>query len=425
MRIGIIGNQNNNGFALLRHFRSQGCDARLILYSTDGVGENSHFSPEADSWEPEKWAPYITQTRIPDNFLSALPPLMRTIAWPLVNMRRLLRAQPTVKWFSKKDVSRAIDGCDVLIGSGVAPALLWVSKQKPLDIYFPYSTGIEYLGDSLHLSSWVTRNKSLLASRIRAQVETHQTNGLKGVQFFLSGDSETTRDFIRSCGLVGTPLQVPQIYPEKRPASVEVTPLVARIARWSAEFEVVIFCGTRQFWKEKRNDLAIRAIRNVQLQVPRKVGVLIADYGPDSERAKLLFSELGMESTAFWFPKCSRKEIFELLAISDFAIGEFLPEGSSNFGSTAWEALATGTPIVHGFLFHSGEYISVTGQEEPPMLKANNGAEIEKAIGFLVNKPQERLDIGRASLEWYQRWGGTQLASKWLELIEKCYWAGR
>ena len=53
MKIALIGNMNNNNFALMRYFRILGADAHLLLYSNDGKGELSHFKPECDTWDIE------------------------------------------------------------------------------------------------------------------------------------------------------------------------------------------------------------------------------------------------------------------------------------------------------------------------------------------------------------------------------------
>ena len=38
MKIALLGNMNNNNFALLRYFRDLGFDAHLLLFKNDGTG---------------------------------------------------------------------------------------------------------------------------------------------------------------------------------------------------------------------------------------------------------------------------------------------------------------------------------------------------------------------------------------------------
>ena len=59
LKIGILGNMNNNGFSLLRYFRDLGLDADLLLFQDDQTGHSSHFSIKADTWNYSKWGKYI------------------------------------------------------------------------------------------------------------------------------------------------------------------------------------------------------------------------------------------------------------------------------------------------------------------------------------------------------------------------------
>ena len=53
-KIGLIGNMNNNFFALTRYLRDAGYQAELII-----VGEeNAHFPPQSDSYE-ENFTDYV------------------------------------------------------------------------------------------------------------------------------------------------------------------------------------------------------------------------------------------------------------------------------------------------------------------------------------------------------------------------------
>ena len=72
LKIAILGNMNNNGFALLRYFIDLGQDAKLFLYDNDGIGELSHFAIENDTWEINKWSKRISRIDLSDNSLSAL-----------------------------------------------------------------------------------------------------------------------------------------------------------------------------------------------------------------------------------------------------------------------------------------------------------------------------------------------------------------
>ena len=55
MKVALVGNMNNNNFALLRYLRDLGVDAHLLLFDN----EIGHFVPEHDTWQLAKWQPFI------------------------------------------------------------------------------------------------------------------------------------------------------------------------------------------------------------------------------------------------------------------------------------------------------------------------------------------------------------------------------
>jgi len=93
MKIGLIGNMNNNNFAMMRYFRDLGADAHLLLYSSEGKGTLSHFTPEADTWELGRWAPFIHQTDIPNAPVAAFDFPLSTVVGVWSELRRLTGAQ--------------------------------------------------------------------------------------------------------------------------------------------------------------------------------------------------------------------------------------------------------------------------------------------------------------------------------------------
>ena len=62
MKIALIENMNNNHFALMRYLRDRGYDAHLFLSRGEGITSLTHFLPESDTFEIEKWEPYIHRT---------------------------------------------------------------------------------------------------------------------------------------------------------------------------------------------------------------------------------------------------------------------------------------------------------------------------------------------------------------------------
>ena len=119
MKIALLGNMNNNNFSLMRYFRDLGEDAHLFLYSTDGVGTLSHFKPQDDSIEFDKWAQFIHYLDFEESYRSLF-----------IDPIRLTRPVNTNK------VKYIFKNFDILIASGLTPAILDRCGLK-LDIFYP------------------------------------------------------------------------------------------------------------------------------------------------------------------------------------------------------------------------------------------------------------------------------------------------
>ena len=55
MKVAILGNMNNNGFAIMRYLLDQGVDVDLILFDSDYLKGSEHFGIEKDTWYKEKY----------------------------------------------------------------------------------------------------------------------------------------------------------------------------------------------------------------------------------------------------------------------------------------------------------------------------------------------------------------------------------
>ena len=64
MKIAVLGNMNNNGFALMRYLRDIGQEADLLLFDDDEDNYSSHFSLKADTWHLEKWKKYVKKSQL-------------------------------------------------------------------------------------------------------------------------------------------------------------------------------------------------------------------------------------------------------------------------------------------------------------------------------------------------------------------------
>ena len=111
----------------MRYFRDLGIDAHLILFKDDITKSQSHFKPEFDTWEIEKWRPFIHYVNYTSHYAALFYPAF------------LLK-----KYFN---------GYDIFICSGHIPIILNKCNLS-IDIFYPYGVGIEGVGCSSVRTGW-------------------------------------------------------------------------------------------------------------------------------------------------------------------------------------------------------------------------------------------------------------------------------
>lgn len=123
MKVALIGNMNNNNFAIMRYFRDNGIDAHLLLYSNDGINELSHFSPNNDTNQYNKWEPFIHKLSIPNAINSGASFQYQIIFYLRSLFKYLVGKQNTyIPYISKKKLINSFKGYDLYISSGITPA---------------------------------------------------------------------------------------------------------------------------------------------------------------------------------------------------------------------------------------------------------------------------------------------------------------
>ena len=340
MKVALVGNMNNNNFAMLRYLRDLGVDAHLLLFDN----EIHPFSPESDTWQIEKWRPYIHSL-------------------PFGNNPRHLMLK------SASLIRGAFASYPFSIGSGLSPALFGKAGLI-LSIFYPYSIGIEWVGvlssDGRPLS---------LTHLFHCWVRGRQIKGLRHNTVHctcLENLCEITEKSFAKLGVRPIPLGIPLVYDRER---VALDAISAELRRYKALMEgsdLVVFSHARHYWCRrpedpwsmrmgflKRNDLLIRAFAEY-LKLTRRSNPLLVllTYGSDVDDSRRLIAELGIASSVLWLPTMPRRNFAYLMEAADFVVGEFNTEGA--WGGTAWEGLAAGRPVFQAVNF-MGRCLSAAG----------------------------------------------------------------
>lgn len=431
MKLAIVGNMNNNGFAIMRYFRDLGVDAHLFLYSNDGVGPVAHFQPSCDSWDHQRWVQYIHQMPVADNIISGVTYLMGLPLFAILKMRSLFNGTTTA--FAPVPLSRIraqLAGFDYYIGSGIAPAV-FSRCGMTLDIYYPYAAGSEFLGDPE-----TTRKNEVagyFSKKIRESAMQKQRQGVLNSRWAITAELGLTKQVLKNIGKETISLYAPIVYAEEAPPAIKYSGALKDVLeQLQLRSNACVFLSpVRHFWINthgypaeqwcevtKNNDWLIRAFARVLVNRPdQEVLLLLTEYGQDVEESKALCAEIGIADRVLWIPKMSRKELFVLMQYVDAVAGQFTNAEEGMWGGVGWEALLMGCPLIQSFRFAEGRYEACYGHPRPPVLPVESPEDVYVHLLHLVDTPEQRRALGVQSERWFSEHQGRALATKWLELL--------
>ncbi len=413
----------------MRYFRDLGANAYLLLDANDGKWQLSHFKPEADTWNIEKWAPFIHQTDIPNAPVAALG---FPISW-ILSYRSLFRAKvglqdAWIKHVSKSQIKRAYANFDLLIGSGISPATLSRAGIF-LDIFYPYAVGVEFFKTPEFINQYIeTRGISrLILNRIVKQ----QATGINAARKVLNSDFGLTQDVLLSMGKNPHFLAVPMIYVEEELLETPRTKDLKDLTVMISDSEFTILHHSRLMWKKpatvsnedwlkqsKNNDWLFRAFSALKKERPKlRARIIVVEYGPDVEATKQLVHGLGISDLIDWRPMMDRRDILWVLSKVSVGVGEFYSVPRMIWGGTGWEVLATGKPLLQGANFEKDEFDQIYGYPLPPMLPVRKEEDILMHLLDMVDHPEKGSAIGQGARQWFNQYNGVGLAKKWLDLL--------
>lgn len=385
-RIALIGNMNNNHFTLMRYFRDLGHDAYLFPFKD----ELDHFQPWCDTFEIEKWSPYI-----------------KILPFKNGNLKRFL-------FLSKDEISQEIVGFDYYIGTGFAPAYFYKSKLK-LDIFIPYCVYIEFLV----LKRYKTYN---LTKRISNSLYYYfQKKGLvNNTKIILTAD-KTAIETCNDLHLNYKNVAVPCVYNgEAYDQNPEIDSNILRKVRNS---DLVIFSHVSHNYVNidpvldiKRNNILIEGFsKYIAIKKLSSPLLVMTEYGKDVNHSKQLIEKLGISNYVIWLSKMNRKDIFSFLKHADFGGGEF---GGLLWGGTGWEFISMGIPFFQYTNLTQEEFQNIVGCPMPSFVNTNSANEIAETLLDFEKNPEKYKKMGKELKEWFNKFNGISLAKEYLNILE-------
>lgn len=388
MKIGLIGNMNNNFFSLVRYLRDQKFDAHLYLFNNETI----HFHPSSDTFNSD-YQEYTHQ-----------------LTWG---------SGKSFFHSTKRNIIADISDLDFIIGCGATPAFLSKIGRK-LDIFAPYGSDIYVL--PVFLKNIKTFNPFL---------SIYQRNGIENSRYVLMDETNPNfESFITRLKFKGKRIKsaIPFIYhPVFNPDSIKS---FYNQCHWYNEFmtirennDIVVFHHSSHFWKTppidcwqgetKGNDKVIKGFaRFVTQNKDINASLILFEYGPDVAESKKLINQLNISKNVIWFPVLSRKEIFAGISLADIGIGEV---GLSYLSyGTIYEFICMGKPVMYR---RDDELYSERYPELFPMINVTNADQISVALNNYIQNPAKHQKMGMVSREWFLKYAINQPLNKITKII--------
>jgi glycosyltransferase involved in cell wall biosynthesis len=183
-----------------------------------------------------------------------------------------------------------------------------------------------------------------------------------------------------------------------------------KIVKFQAEFiprkkaadEVVtLFCPTRHHWysepssMRKGNEVFIAGAADAA-KINRNFRIVLVEWGVDVGRSKELIRSLGIEDLVSWIPTLNKSELRQAYCNNHAVIDQFLTPA---MGGVTFEAMALGRRVMTRI---DMEQTTVFFGAPPPCLTADSAESCSARILQVVNDPDDRAGIGRASAVWFE-----------------------
>lgn len=369
-KIALIGNQNNNNFALARYLKELNWDVTLFL--TDF--EIEKFHPSADTFDEV----YLGYTRkldwgSPDSFEKT----------------------------SKEKIIEDLSGHDIYIATGLIPAYLYKAGMR-VDIFIPHGADI-----------WVwTKYKITRPNKIirHNKIIYAQRKGLSKVKIVHAPDlyfsyEKRIRKICKSCERWRN--FVPMFY---TPEYIGMENRTIEELNYKNKFDAVreksqiLMIFPSRINKNEGNgvsgkgiDILIDSIRVLGENNFQKIKIILFEYGRNIKEMKEKIISEKCESVFEWFPAMNRKELMYGMHLADVVLGQF--------GTQKWvqngvitEALAMGKPIITA---RDNEYVK--NLDIYWALTANDKMELAKQIMDLIgNLESTKRKAKSINNKWYQ-----------------------
>ena len=363
MRILILGNMANDGYAVAKELRKMNEDVDLAVNISD-------FGMALPEWEDSDMSatdPYAMDGNAAKKTWNP-PPWIRYFDFMNKAERKKHMVEKVRSRISLVQMMREYDVIETHVPFAIYSqfsGIPYVAYDAGWIRYFPFGKGIR---DKL-----ARRGYSKAQSVIITNPDTFEiSDGLS----YLKQDRVLFSPFA--------------IDPEKyRP--LDMQDLRAKFVK--NQDDVLLFCPARQIWSEKGNDKMLRAYARFAKHVPNSKFVMVA-WSVDEEKSKELAGSLGIADKVAWIKPVPKNQLIQYYNAADIVLDQFV---LGSWGTSTPEAMSCGKNVL---MFYKKDYIMRAFGEEPPILNSFTEEEICENLLRLAKDRDLRERLGRESREW-------------------------
>ncbi len=384
MKIGFVGNMNNNHFAFARYLIDLNYQVKLIL-----LDEPDHFKPIADAYDFD-FLKYTFQSN-----------------WHSYDFAYDENLPEVIK----KD----IEGLDFLIGCGHAPAYLH-KVNRSLDIFLPY--GFDFYKapfiyeDKLSLTEKIKRklvyqlNAGCKCGRSERQIikSSFQREGIlktKKIGAFSIHKTPELIDFIeqKELGKKFIQLPIPMLYHPQYEGSdyISKSGYIDFFKTIRSQFDILIFHHAGHKYDLKSNDTLFKGVAKFIHNHPDvKLGVITTEYGYDVDKTKQIIREEGIQNNVIWTPKMLRKDLMAGISLAD--IGAFEFKASYITGGVLFEYLCSGIPVMQ---YRDDKLHEGLHEELYPIMNVKTPEDVLESLEKFRLNPEKYKKLGKEGKDWF------------------------
>jgi hypothetical protein len=383
-KIALIGNMNNNFFAITRYIRDMGYDAHLFYR----VGAE-HFQPYADTYEQD-YETFCHEVKWLDNGFHNI---------------------------DKEEVKNALKDFCFFIGQGDEAAVAYKSGFN-MDVYYPYGSDVykyAYLPKEYSLlnkaKALAGLNRDISYKQMLAGTAAKYMNEVivNARYVWAIHTNEEFEEKLKGLNIQGQyqHIAMPFIYDKEYERLLDTNSFIDEYPAIKAikeQFDFIVLYHGRQEWKTYVNDFTNKNTHHLIIgfasflnnNPATKAVLMMLEYGTDTEFSKQLIEELGIAENVRWFPKMYRKDLMRLVSIADVCTGEF--DKSYLMFGTLSEAMIVHKPILH---YRQDElYAASYDNDIYPLLNAREPEQITAMLNYAVNNREEIRIMGKQANHW-------------------------